>query len=278
MMERGLAGADLESTAQALKEKMLSPEGIDQTAIQSFLDTLNAQIEEAGGVGLKLNADTGEVIDDKGNGKGDGAKEAFGKIKELSSGLGQVASGLQQMGVQLPKGVSDVLGVVNGVISVIQGISSIISVFQVSALTANTVALGALTSAVWANVVSNAIPFFSGGGVVPAFAQGGTIPKFAGGGLIGRAALGMTIPGNSMSGDNLRLPVDGGRGVIGVNSGEVILNRAQQGNLASQLEGGGMENINIDWVMRGEDMRAVINNNGRRTGRGEIVQSRRNRS
>jgi hypothetical protein len=112
-------------------------------------------------------------------------------------------------------------------------------------------------------------PVLSGGGVVPAFAQGG---------LIGRAAGGLMIPGNSMSGDNLRLPVDGGRGMIGVNSGELILNRAQQGNLASQLEGGGMENINIDWVMRGEDMRAVINNNGRRTGRGEIVQSRRNRS
>ena len=50
MMERGLAGADLETTAQALKEKLLSPEGIDQTAIQSFLDELNKQIEEAGGV------------------------------------------------------------------------------------------------------------------------------------------------------------------------------------------------------------------------------------
>jgi hypothetical protein len=307
MMERGLAGADLESTAQALKEKLLSPEGIDQTAVQSFLEELNKQIEEAGGVGLKLNADTGEVTDDNGKGKDDGAKEAFGKIKELSSGLGQVASGLQQMGVQLPKGVNDVLGVVNGVISVVQGISSIISVFQVSAITANTIALGALTSAVTANTVSNFIPFFSGGGVVPAFAQGGTIPKFADGGLIGRAAGGMMIPGNSTSGDRLRLPVDGGRGVIGVNSGELILNKssqnslaasllqaeslvdsisdyqvslgnAQQMSMASQLEGGGMENINIDWVMRGEDMRAVINNNGRRTGSGEIVQSRKNRS
>ena len=307
MMERGLAGADLETTAQALKEKLLSPDGIDQTAIQSFLEELNRQIEEAGGVGLKLNADTGEVTDDKDKDKGIGTKEAFGKIKELSSGLGQVASGLQQMGVQLPKGVSDVLGVVNGVISVIQGISSIISVFQVSAITANTVALGALTAAVTANTFAKFIPFFANGGVVPAFAQGGTIPKFADGGLIGRAAGGLMIPGNSMSGDRLRLPVDGGRGVVGVNSGELILNKssqnslaasllqaeslvdsisdyrvslgnAQQGNLASQLEGGGMENINIDWVMRGEDMRAVINNNGRRTGRGEIVQSRRNRS
>jgi hypothetical protein len=266
MMERGLAGADLESTAQALKEKMLSPEGIDQTAIQSFLEELNKQIEEAGGVGLKLNANTGEVTDDKDKDKGVGAKEAFGKIKELSSGLGQVASGLQQMGVQLPKGVSDVLGVVNGAISVIQGVSSIISVFQTSALTANTIALGALTTAVWANVVSNAVPFFAGGGIVPAFAQGG---------LIGRAAGGLMIPGNSMSGDRLRLPVDGGRGMIGVNSGELILNRAQQGNLASQLEGGGMENLQLDTLIGAEDIRVVLNNRGRRTGRGEYVQSRK---
>ena len=269
MMERGLAGADLESTAQALKEKLLSPEGIDQSSVQSFLEELNKQIEKAGGVALKLNADTGEVTDDKEKDKGDGLKESFGKFKEFASGLNQVASGLQQMGVQLPKGVSDVLGVVNGVISVIQGISTIIGVFQTSAITANTIALGALTSAVTANTFANFIPFLANGGIVPTFAHGG---------LIGRAAGGLMIPGNSMSGDRLRLPVDGGRGMIGVNSGELILNRAQQGNLASQLEGGGLQSINIDWVMRGEDMRAVINNNGRRTGRGEIVQSRRNRS
>jgi hypothetical protein len=267
MMERGLAGADLESTAQALKEKLLSPDGIDQTAIQSFLEELNNQIEEAGGVGLKLNADTGEVTDDKEKDKGVGAKEAFGKIKELSSGLGQVASGLQQMGVQLPKGVNDVLGVVNGVISVVQGISSIISVFQVSAITANTVALGALTAAVTANTVSNFIPGLAHGGIVPAFAQGG---------LIGRAALGMAIPGNSFSGDNLRLPVVGG-GAIAVNSGEVILNRAQAGVISSALEGNGMQNMQLDAVISGEDIRLVLNNNGRRTGRGEYVQSKNKR-
>jgi hypothetical protein len=170
------------------------------------------------------------------------------------------------MGVQLPKGVNDVLGVVNGVISVVQGISSIISVFQVSAITANTVALGALTAAVTANTVSNFIPGLAHGGIVPAFAQGG---------LIGRAAGGLMIPGNSMSGDRLRLPVDGGLGMIGVNSGELILNRAQQGNLASQLEGGGMENLQLDTVIGAEDIRVVLNNSGRRTGRGEYVQSRR---
>lgn len=237
MMERGLAGADLESTAQALKEKLLSPDGIDQTAIQSFLEELNKQIEEAGGVGLKLNADTGEVTDDKGKDKDDGKdlKKFNEGIGKLSGGLSQVTGGLKAVGVKIPEEVDQVIGVISGVGQIISGVGTFISIFQTSALTANTIALGALTSAVIANTVAKFIPFFSGGGVVPAFAQGGTIPKFADGRLIGCAALGMTIPGNSMSGDRLRLPVDGGRGMIGVNSGELILNKSSQNTLAADL-------------------------------------------
>lgn len=313
MMERGLAGADLESTAQALKEKLLSPEGIDQTTIQSFLDELNKQIEEAGGVGLKLNADTGEVTDDKGKGDGKDLNKFSEGISKLSGGLSQVTGGLKAVGVEIPKEVDQVLGVINGVSQIISGVGTIISIFGTSAIIANTTALGVNTATMVALIAAiefnSATNFFglANGGIVPAFAQGGTIPKFAEGRLIGRAAGGMMIPGNSMSGDLLRLPVDGGRGMIGVNSGELILNKssqnslaasllqaeslvdsindyrvslgnAQQGMIANALEGGGSQIIDIDWVMRGEDMRAVINNNGRRTGRGEIVQSRRNRS
>ena len=65
--------------------------------------------------------------------------------------------------------------------------------------------------------------------------------------------------------------------IYGLNSQEIILNRAQQGNLASQLEGGGIGNLHLDTVIRGEDIRLVLNNNGRRTGRGEYVQSRNSR-
>ena len=279
MMERGLAGADLESTAQALKEKLLSPEGIDQTAIQSFLDELNKQIEEAGGVGLKLNADTGEVTDDKDKSKDDGKdlKKFNEGIGKLSGGLSQVTGGLKAVGVEIPEEVDQVIGVINGVSQIISGVGTIISAFQTSAIVANTVALGALTAAVTANTFAKFIPFFSGGGVVPAFAQGGTIPKFADGGLIGRAALGMMIPGNSMSGDLLRMPVDGGRGMIGVNSGEVILNRAQQGVLANALQDSSMPNMKLEAVVSGEQILLATNNRGRRTGRGEIVQSRRMR-
>ena len=53
------------------------------------------------------------------------------------------------------------------------------------------------------------------------------IPKFAGGGI---------VPGASMSGDNV---------LAGVNSGELILNQAQQGNIAGQLTQGRNININI---------------------------------
>jgi archaellum component FlaC len=278
MMERGLAGADLESTAQALKEKLLSPEGIDQTAIQSFLDELNKQIEEAGGVGLKLNADTGEVTDDKGKDKGyEEEQKKFNEgIGKLTGGLSQVAGGLKSVGIELPKEVEEVIGVINGVSQIISGVGTIISVFGTSAITANTTAVGlntaaiaGLIAAIEVNTATNIIPFFAGGGIVPAFAQGG---------LIGRAAGGLMIPGNSMSGDRLRLPVDGGLGMIGVNSGELILNRAQQGNLASQLEGGGIGNLHLDTVISAEDIRLILNNNGRRTGRGEYVTTRNSRT
>ena len=87
------------------------------------------------------------------------------------------------------------------------------------------------------------------------------IGEFLAGGGIAHAANGF-IGGNTFSGDQIP---------IMVNSGELILNRAQQGNLASQLSGGGMQNLQLEAVVRGEDLRFIINSNGRRTGRGEIV-------
>jgi hypothetical protein len=87
------------------------------------------------------------------------------------------------------------------------------------------------------------------------------------------------LVGNHMSGDNLRLPVNGGSdGFIGVNDGEIILNKAQQGVLADALQGGGIGNLHLETVISGEDIRVVLKNNGRRTGRGEYITSRNSRS
>jgi hypothetical protein len=58
-----------------------------------------------------------------------------------------------------------------------------------------------------------------------------------------------------------------------VNSGELILNRAQQGNIASQLQGGGMQNMNLQAIVTGEQLRFILNTNSRRRGKGEYVTS-----
>ena len=85
-------------------------------------------------------------------------------------------------------------------------------------------------------------------------------------------AEGGMIKGNSYSGDNLMAMGPNGA-LIGLNAGEIVLNKSQQNNLASQLQGGGMQGLNLTATIRGEQIRLALNNNGRRTGRGEYVQS-----
>lgn len=81
----------------------------------------------------------------------------------------------------------------------------------------------------------------------------------------GGFAEGGIIPGNYY-GDQLSTAN------YGLSSGELILNRAQQGNLASQLANGGGR-MELSAVVTGEQIRFVLNNHGRRTGRGEYIQT-----
>ena len=85
-------------------------------------------------------------------------------------------------------------------------------------------------------------------------------------------AEGGMIKGNSYSGDNLMAM--GPNGLIGLNAGEIVLNKSQQNNLASQLQSNPIGGLNLTATIRGEQIRLALNNNGRRTGRGEYVQSR----
>ena len=180
-------------------------------------------------------------------------------ISKMAKGVGalaNIAGAFQSMGVELPEGLTKTISVIQSLITVIQGVQTLISVFSTgsqtantAAVTASTVATTALTTAMWANVGTNFIPFFSHGGVA------------------GHAANGF-IGGNNYSGDMLP---------IAVNSGELILNRAQQGNLASQLSGVAMSAKKLSWKVNAKDMEFILNHHASDTSRGRYLTSKRNR-
>ena len=85
----------------------------------------------------------------------------------------------------------------------------------------------------------------------------------------GGYANGGIVPGNSFSGDNLHTAD------YGINSGELILSKSQQNTLAHELSNSGIGNLQLEAIVSGEQIILASNNRGLRTGRGEIVQSRR---
>ena len=88
----------------------------------------------------------------------------------------------------------------------------------------------------------------------------------AGGGFIG---------GNSLSGDNILMPINGGNGgYAGLSSGELVLNRAQQGVLASALNDNDHDGGNARPYVSGEQIYLGLNNYLKRTGRGELLTAR----
>lgn len=171
-----------------------------------------------------------------------GGDQTMNKIAKGVGAIGQITGSLQNLGLKLPDGVTKAVSAMQALINIIQAVQTVISVFSTGAQTANTVAVAANTAAVgtlatvmMVNTASKFIPFFSHGGIA-------------------RAANGF-IGGNSYSGDFLP---------VAVNSGELILNRAQQGNLASQLSGGAMGAIEVFGRVSGEDLEIVGRRRNRR--------------
>lgn len=83
-------------------------------------------------------------------------------------------------------------------------------------------------------------------------------------------AQGGVVKGNSYSGDNMMF---GGDGLYGLNAGEVVLTKAQQGNLASQLQesgGGGGGGVQVARIS-GEQIYVALNRYLKRSGQGELA-------
>lgn len=85
------------------------------------------------------------------------------------------------------------------------------------------------------------------------YAQGGIVDG-RGGGFVG---------GTAYSGDNI--------GNVRLDSGELVLNKSQQANLASQLRDSQQQPMRIVGVVKGENIALMLDNYGKASGRGELA-------
>jgi len=95
---------------------------------------------------------------------------------------------------------------------------------------------------------------------IEAISAADAVIPFANGGIVPHAANGWMVPGNDHS----------DRTLIAASSGELILNRAQQGVLASQLEGG-IGNLHVTGKLSGHDLLVSIDRTARLEKGAELV-------
>ena len=136
----------------------------------------------------------------------------------MLGGIDNIVGGLQGLGVEIPKELQGVIGGIQGLMSIVTGIAAILSIIQtLQAIQTTESTIKSIPVVGW---------LLSQGGVV-------------------HAASGYEVPGNYYSGDQVPALL---------NSGELVLNKAQQGNLASQLQGNGLQNMNIAGRIKGTDI------------------------
>ena len=205
-------------------------EGLDipDSAWQELADQINEQLANLGLDPIVLDVTTGGVEAAK-----EGAKSTADAWQNAVAAVNNVGSALQQ--------IEDPAAKVAGI--VMQAVANIALGFAQAVASPATGAAGvfgwiAAATAGLATMVSTI-----------AAVKSATSGSYASGGI---------IPGNSYSGDNL---------TANVNSGELILNKAQQGSIASQLTGNNpMQNLQLSTEISGTNLRIVMNNDNRSKG------------
>lgn len=194
--------------------------------LEAKLAEVNAFIEKYGANSEEGKAARGEQKDLQNRIAGmNGEKTQMGEIQKLTGAVGGILSGVESLGIEIPKGVKEMMSGINGIITIITSITTILEFIE----------------------AAEAI---------------GTLPLFKTGGIVPHAAGGYRVPGNDYADMT----------PIMVSSGEVILNKAQQGNLLSQMQQArDSDHGEIVARLSGEDILLVANRHLRRTGKGELV-------
>lgn len=237
------AGIDsTEFNVEDLWRKIFNGENIENSVWEDLAESINEKIDEMDIKGIKLKVEGGNV-------------EALTKnTKDASKAAKTAASAFSGIG-QAMEAIDDPAAKVIGIVA--EAIANIAGSFALALKDTK----GGPWEWIAAAIAGTATMISTIAAIKSATGGGGGTEKHAGGGFIG---------GNSLSGDNLLFPIAGG-GLAGLNSGELVLNRAQQNNLATQLGGGVMSNLQLECIMDGEDMRIVLNNGSLRRGKGEYL-------
>ena len=201
---------------------------------QNLVDTINEQVNELNPDPVKLDVQTGAVTTAAKNAT-DNAKSTADAWQNAVAAVNNVGSALQQ--------IEDPAAKVSGI--VMQAIANVALGFAQASASAATGAAGVFG---WiAAATAGVATMVSTIAAIKSATSGG----FANGGI---------VPGNSFSGDNLRTSD------YGINAGELILNRAQQGAIAGQLNSNPMGNLRLSTEISGTNLRIVMNNDNRARG------------
>lgn len=235
-MDSGVQGVDLTSIAQEMKAKLLEGDISDEDW-QAFLDKINEKIDNSD-LKLKLDVDTKGIITS--------ADEQKKLAAQTQKAWNMAAQSVGNLSTAL-NSIEDPAAKAAG--TVIKAIADIALGFAQASVQAGT--MGPWGWVAWLAAGTAAL--------ATTISTVHSLTGLANGGI---------VPGNSLSGDN----VYGGGAMV--NSGELVLNKAQQGNLASQLTNSAVQGFGGQPYVEGEKIFLGMNNSSRARGRGEIVTTK----
>ena len=302
-LQNGIDTTELD--ASGIWSKLFSEDGVKDKDLQSFVDSVNRKLEAKGLGTVHINA-KGDVEEDeaptpeksgieKFSSAFDNIKEGWNDISGIGDGIESMTQALEGNGNAWEK----LSAIINGFLRIGEGITGFIKLTDKlgtamkaagaasasaskaaaagkaseAAANAGAATTGAADTMASATAGAAKLPFPASLAAIAAAvaATVGIIATIASltkgfhhGGVV-HAALGAVVPGGNYSGDLVPAML---------NSGELVLNQAQQGNLASQLnDAGTLRNLQLTTQLNGEDILLAIDNHGRRTGKGELVTS-----
>ena len=238
-VKNGISTADFD--VAGIWQKIFSLDGggdaISDETWQKIEAEINAKLKDLNLPPIKLNVDTGQVSQD-----GKQVKATWQDAARAVASVGSALQGLEDPGVKI-------MGIVGAAIANIA--------LGFAQATAKDSTLGVFG---WIAAIAGGL-----GTMLSTISAIHSATGYSNGGI---------IEGSTRSGDQIM--ANGGGDLIGLNAGEVVLNQAQAGVLASQLQsasgggGGGGYGVRVS----GEQIWLALGAYTRRTGKGEIVTSR----